>query len=239
MTPPLFRTTRAAIAGQPLTLDGPEGRHAADVRRLQPGEPIWLTDGTGLLATGEVVAARRGELDVRVDSVESRPPPAIRIVVVQALAKGGRDEDAVEAMTEVGVDEFVGWQASRSIARWTDRTASKWSSTTSAAAKQSRRCWWPAVSGPASTADVAQRLARADLGVVLSESAGVPLAGLSIPAAGEVVIVVGPEGGISPAEAAAFADAGAVMARLGDTVLRSSTAGVAAAAVVCAAARWT
>jgi 16S rRNA (uracil1498-N3)-methyltransferase len=239
VTPPLFRTMRTAAAGEHLTLDGPEGRHAADVRRLLSGEPITLTDGKGALLSGTVAEVRRGELDIVVESVEAVPSPALRIVVAQALAKGGRDEDAVESMTEVGVDEFVGWQASRSIAKWTDRTEAKWQSTAEAAAKQSRRTWWPTVSGPATTADVVRRLASADLALVLTESSSEPLAALAIPAGGEVVIVVGPEGGISPAEETAFAEAGASIVRLGYTVLRSSTAGVVAAALVSAHSRWT
>lgn len=239
MTPPLFRTTRTSAAvGDVVTLDGAEGRHAADVRRLLAGEPIMLTDGAGRLITATVVAARRGELDVTVEAVESVPPPALRLVVVQALAKGGRDEDAVEAMTEVGVDEFIGWQASRSIAKWTDRSGVKWLTTAEAAAKQSRRSWWPTVTGPATSADVARRLAAADLGLVLSESSTQPISAVTVPADGEVVIVVGPEGGISPAEEADFAAAGAAIVRLGDTVLRSSTAGVVATSILCARTRW-
>jgi 16S rRNA (uracil1498-N3)-methyltransferase len=238
VTPPLFRTTRTAIVGELLTLDGPEGRHAADVRRLLAGEPIMLTDGGGGLISGSVAAVRRGELDVTVEAVEQVPPPALRLVVVQALAKGGRDEDAVEAMTEVGVDEFVGWQASRSIAKWTDRTAVRWRSTVDAAAKQSRRSWWPVVSGPASTSDVVDRLRAADQSLVLSESSHESLTSVAVPASGEVVIVVGPEGGISPAEETAFADAGAAIVRLGHTVLRSSTAGVVASALISAQSRW-
>jgi 16S rRNA (uracil1498-N3)-methyltransferase len=141
-------------------------------------------------------------------------------------------------MTEVGVDEVIGWQSSRSVAKWTDRTAGKWESTVRAAAKQSRSPWVPTVTGPMSTSDVADRLRAAALAVVLRESATDPLASVEVPAAGEVVIVVGPEGGIAEDELAVFRAAGAGVFRLGDTVLRSSTAGVAALSVLSARSRW-
>jgi 16S rRNA (uracil1498-N3)-methyltransferase len=158
--------------------------------------------------------------------------------VVQALAKGGRDEDAVESMTEVGVDEVLGWSASRSVAKWTDRSQAKWQSTADAAARQSRRSWWPIVDGPLSTAAVAKRLAEATLAVVLHESAADQLAAIAVPTSGEIVVVVGPEGGIAESELTAYQEAGARLVRLGDTVLRSSTAGVAALSAICAQTRW-
>jgi 16S rRNA (uracil1498-N3)-methyltransferase len=238
VTPPLFLVPAAALAADTVVVDGPEGRHASDVRRLRAGEPIWVGDGNGAIAEGVVATVERGAVTVDVIRRRDVAQPTPRFVVVQALAKGGRDEDAVEAMTEVGVDEVVGWQAARAVARWTERTAAKWQSTARAAAKQSRSPWVPVVSGPASTSQVAGRLRGAAVGVVLHESATQPLASLELPAAGEVVVVVGPEGGIADGELEDFRSAGAVVCRLGGTVLRSSTAGVAALSVLSAKARW-
>jgi 16S rRNA (uracil1498-N3)-methyltransferase len=238
-TPPVFFADVAVAAvGDRVVLRGDEGRHAADVRRLRVGEAIDLTDGAGALVRAVVAEVRRGELGVDVRERIDVVLPAPRLTVVQALARGGRDEQAVEAMTEVGVDHVVGWEASRNVARWTSRTQAKWTSTSRAAAKQSRRAWCPQVSGPEATAAVATRCAGADLAVVLHENAEKPLAALTFPSAGEIVVVVGPEGGIADDELSALADAGAHVVRLGDTVLRSSTAGVAALAVICAATRW-
>jgi 16S rRNA (uracil1498-N3)-methyltransferase len=238
MTPPMFRAPSGALGIGRVTLDGPEGHHAADVRRLRTGEPIWLTDGTGTRWEGVVGEVRRGALDVDVTTVAKQPRPSPRLVVFQALAKGGRDEAAVEAMTEVGVDEIIGWSASRSIAKWTDRTATKWQSTVDAAAKQARRSWWPDVSGPASTTDVAARIATADVAIVLHEAASGSLTELDLAAAREVVLAIGPEGGISDDELELMIGAGACALRLGDSVLRSSTAGVAALSAICARTRW-
>ena len=242
MTAPLFLASPDALAfvgvGDLVVLDGDEGRHAADVRRLRAGEPIDVSDGCGVVARGEVADVARGRVSVLVRERIVVPAREPRFVVVQALAKGGRDEDAVEAMTEVGVDEVIGWQSSRSVAKWTDRTAAKWESTARAAAKQSRSAWVPVVTGPASTADVARRLRDAAHAVVLHESATESLSAVDLPATGDVVIVVGPEGGIAENELEAFKAAGATICRLGDTVLRSSTAGVAALSVLSAQTRW-
>jgi 16S rRNA (uracil1498-N3)-methyltransferase len=161
-------------------------------------------------------------------------------VLVQALAKGDRGELAVELATEVGVDEIVPWRARHCVARWEGARGAKaltrWRSTAAAAAKQSRRHRWPVVAEPASTADVKRRLATAAMPVVLHESAGTPLTSAPVPAAGEVVIVVGPEGGLAADE---LADFGGNAYRLGPGVLRTSTAGAVAATILLAGtARW-
>jgi 16S rRNA (uracil1498-N3)-methyltransferase len=240
VTPPTFFSATGSLGvGDVVALDGDEGRHAADVRRLRVGEAIDLTDGAGVVLRGVVAEVRRGKLTVTVQERLSVAAPTPRFTVVQALARGGRDEQAVESMTEVGVDRVVGWEASRNVAHWTDRTQAKWSATARTAAKQARRAWWPQISGPATTAEVAAMCSAADLAVVLHESATTSINAAVVPTVGEVVIVVGPEGGITEDELAAFAAADAVAVRLGDNVLRSSTAGVAALAVVSAATRWT
>jgi 16S rRNA (uracil1498-N3)-methyltransferase len=252
---PVFHAPRELLAGPGLRLDGPEGRHAALVRRLQPRERVDLTDGSGLLARCVVLGVAGQALDLEVLELIETPAPDPRITVVQALPKGDRGETAVETMTEVGVDAIVPWAASRSITQWRgDRGAkalAKWRSTASEAGKQARRAWWPEVAELASTAKVAELLAGAVAPVVLHESAEHSLADLALPepSAGseggaapprEIVLVVGPEGGISPEELAAFAEAGGVPFRMGPTVLRTSTAGTAAAAVLLArSGRWT
>jgi 16S rRNA (uracil1498-N3)-methyltransferase len=186
--------------------------------------------------------ARKDALVVAVERREQVPAPQPRLVVVQALAKGGRDEDAVEAMTEVGVDEIVPWQAARSVAQWRGekqaKGVAKWRAVAREAGKQSRRAWLPAVAEPATTREVAERLAAAHVGVVLHEAAGTALASLALPPEGEVVLVVGPEGGLTDGEVETLRASGAQVCRLGDTVLRAGTAGVVAAAVVLAATRW-
>jgi 16S rRNA (uracil1498-N3)-methyltransferase len=242
VTAPLFLVDPVALADDLIRLDGPEGRHAALVARLRTGERVDLADGFGGLAECEVVAAEAASLLLRVLRRSAAPRPDPRFVVVQALPKADRGETACEVMTEVGVDEIVPWAAARSIVEWRgargEKALARWRSTSRAAAKQSRRAWLPEVAELASTADVAARLRAAALGVVLHESADRPLASVDVPASGEVVLVVGPEGSITDDELAAFAAAGATAYRLGPSVLRTSTAGVVAAAVLLAKSRW-
>lgn len=238
MTAPLFFVEPDALRDDVVVIDGAEGRHAADVRRVKVGELVAVADGSGRVVRGPVAGVGRGRVVVTVHERTEQPEPAPRFVIVQALAKGGRDLDAVEAMTEIGVDEVVAWEAERSVARATDRTAAKWSATAREAAKQSRRPRIPVVAGPVATGAVVERLGSAALAVVLHESATEALAGVSLPPNGDVVLVVGPEGGLTPREVDEFTAAGARLCRLGDTVLRTSTAGVAALSVLSALARW-
>ncbi|MFB4315416.1 16S rRNA (uracil(1498)-N(3))-methyltransferase [Actinomadura sp. 21ATH] len=243
MSPPVFLAGPAALERDRVVLDGAEGRHAATVKRLRPGERVDLTDGAGLLAECVVAAADRSTLTLDVLERHRHPAPEPRLVVVQALPKGDRGELAVETMTEAGVDEIVPWAAARCVTQWRperrEKALGRWRSTAREAAKQARRSHLPEVAGLATTAGVAARLAAAGTGLVLHEEAAGPLSAVRPPAAGEIVVVVGPEGGITEDELAEFAAAGARAVRLGPTVLRTSTAGVAAAAVLLAATgRW-
>nr|MDT0662387.1 16S rRNA (uracil(1498)-N(3))-methyltransferase [Micromonospora sp. DSM 115978] len=233
----------ALPTGETCTLDGPEGHHAATVQRLRPGEALLLTDGRGGTATAVVAAVGRGTLDLTITTRGYAEPPDPRLVVAQGIAKGDRGELAVQAMTEVGVDEIVPWAAERSVVRWRDergeRARQRWVTTAREAAKQARRPWHPEVSTAVSTVALAARLAARPGGLVLHEEAEVALSRVALPERGEIVLVVGPEGGIAPAELAAFEAAGAVAVRLGPEVLRTSTAGVAALAVLAARlGRW-
>jgi 16S rRNA (uracil1498-N3)-methyltransferase len=239
----VFVAERAIMAADRFTLTGAEGRHATTVRRLAPGELVDITDGAGHVAHCVTIAARPGELDLEVRSRTAEPPPACRVTVVQAIIKGDRGELAVELMTEVGVDVIVPWAAERSIAVWRpdreDKALSRWRSTAREAAKQSRRSWFPEVTGQVSTAGLIALLKGSSLGLLLDPGAGESLTDVVLPPAGDVVLIVGPEGGVSPAEAEALAAAGATPARLGPTVLRGSTAGaVAGALVLSRRGRW-
>jgi 16S rRNA (uracil1498-N3)-methyltransferase len=242
--PPIFIADTASLRRDVVVLSGQEGRHAATVRRLRPGERADLTDGDGMIAECEVIAARPGLLELTVLRRYQEPPPQPRICVVQAIPKGDRGEQAVETMTEVGVDVIVPWTAERCVAVWepagrSQRGLGRWRSTAREAAKQSRRARIPEVTTPATTADVLTRAAAAAAAIVLEPGAGTRLGSVPLPGAGEIILIVGPEGGLSPAESAAFAAGGAVAARLGPTVLRASTAGSAAAAVLLSrCGRW-
>lgn len=244
MSAPLF-LVESLPADDSMTLDGPEGRHAASVARLRVGERLLLADGRGATATAEVTAVGRGNLHLAITSRRYVDAPDPRLVVVQGIAKGDRGELAVQAMTEVGVDEIVPWAASRAVVLWRGergvRAREKWVVTAREAAKQSRRAWLPVVAGDPdeSTKAVTQRVSAAAATLVLHEEAETRLSAVELPTAGAIVLVVGPEGGIASTEMDAFEAAGGVPVRLGAEVLRTSTAGVAALAVLSARlGRW-
>ncbi|MCK7626942.1 16S rRNA (uracil(1498)-N(3))-methyltransferase [Streptomyces sp. RS10V-4] len=239
MTAPVFlvETLTGVRAGGTLVLDGPEGRHAVSVRRLRVGEEIVLTDGSGTGAQGTVAAVEgKDRLTVAVTGLRTEAPPSPTLTVVQALPKGDRGELAVETMTETGVDAIVPWPAARCVTRWKGERAAKslakWRATAREAGKQSRRLTFPQIADPLTTEQVAALLADADFAAVLHEEGSTPLATAELPAAGSIVLVVGPEGGIAPEELALFAEAGAKPYRLGASVLRTSTAGTAATALL-------
>jgi 16S rRNA (uracil1498-N3)-methyltransferase len=269
VTAPVFLADGADLAADLIVLTGAEGRHAATVRRIRPGERAHVTDGQGLLAECVVTAAGAGQVELRVEARREVAVPDPLITVVQAIPKGERAELAVETMTEVGVDVIVPWQAERCVARWPADRAPKalgrWRSAAREAAKQARRARVPEVTGLASSADVVARISAAGFAIVLEPDASVALSQLALarpsgprpsgsqpgvpgpeqlsppplPVSGNIVLIVGPEGGISPDELTAFADAGATSARLGESVLRTSTAGaVAAAVLMTATGRW-
>ncbi|RLL66730.1 16S rRNA (uracil(1498)-N(3))-methyltransferase [Streptomyces sp. Z26] len=237
MTAPVFVAGPEALAVGPVVLEGPEGRHAVSVRRLRPGEPIVLTDGAGTGAYATVTAVRgKDRLEADVERVRTEPEPRPRLTVVQALPKGDRGESAVETMTETGVDVIVPWAAARCVTQWRGERAAKslakWRTTAREAGKQSRRLRFPHVEDPLSGGQLAERLRGAAFAAVLHGEGGAPLAAAELPADGEIVLVVGPEGGVTQQELDACAEAGAAPYRLGPSVLRTSTAGTAAAALL-------
>lgn len=226
-----------------FVLGGAEGRHASVVRRMRAGEALVLSDGAGRLAPATVLTVQRGSVELTVDAHVEVPSPELRVTVVQALPKGERSELAVELATEAGVDALVPWSASRCVARWTDDKAVKgverWRTVAREAAKQSRRATVPVVAPLAGTPDVRALITTAALTLVLHEAGAVPVTGIALPSAGELVLVIGPEGGISPDELAQFTTAGARVVRLGPEVLRTSTAAaVALGALGALTARW-
>jgi len=230
----------AATVGATVLLDGAEGRHAGVVQRKAIGERVDVVDGAGTRLVGRIVAVAGADVHVEVDERVVEPAPDVTLVLVQALAKGDRDEHAIEAATEVGVDRVLPWQAERSVVVWRGERAAKsrakWQATVLAAAKQSRRAWVPDVDVALDTKALAARVAATvDAGgavLVLHEESSRPIAEVALPTSGELLVVVGPEGGIGEAELARLTDAGALVARLGPHVLRTSTAGPVALALL-------
>jgi 16S rRNA (uracil1498-N3)-methyltransferase len=229
------------VPGSQFVLTGAEARHAVTVKRIAVGESVDIADGAGKRLTGTVSAVGPGELTVECSALETERRPGVRLVLVQALAKGDRDELAAETATELGIDAIIPWQSERSIVRWKGERAAKahakWQSVVTAAAKQARRAWIPEVRAVVDGTGLQGAVSAADLAVILHEDAVRPLrlvleswrdSGPAGPDPREILLIVGPEGGISPREVTRLCSAGAVTALLGHYVLRSSTAGPAA-----------
>ena len=242
MSLPLFLVP-AVPSVDAYVLDGPEGHHAAAVQRLRVGERVLLGDGRGGMASALVTAVGRADLSVAVEKRWYAEPTTPRLVVAQGIPKGDRGELAVQAMTEVGVDEIVPWAASRCVAIWRGdrgtKSRDKWAAAAREATKQARRPWIPVIAETAATTALASLAGRSAATLVLDEEASAPLTAVPLPAAGAILLVVGPEGGIAPDEIEALSAAGATPVRLGPNVLRTSTAGVAALSVLAARlGRW-
>ncbi|GAA1525287.1 16S rRNA (uracil1498-N3)-methyltransferase [Microbacterium ginsengiterrae] len=240
----LVEACSGAAVGDTVSLSGAEAKHAAVVRRVRVGESVTVGDGSGVWLEGTVADVSASRVDVTITAQSAAAAPKVRLVLVQALAKGDRDELAVQTSCELGVDEIVPWQASRSVSRWEGAKATKgrerWATIVREAAKQAHRPWVPSVSEASSTAQVIARAGGARM-LVLDPTATAKLSDVAVDAEADhdVMLVVGPEGGISPEELEKFEAAGAERVRLGDTVLRTSTAGPAAISVLSVAlGRW-
>ncbi|WP_227980629.1 16S rRNA (uracil(1498)-N(3))-methyltransferase [Nocardia spumae] len=246
MAATVFYLDEIPPVGEIAVLDGPEGRHAATVRRIRVGEPITLSDGAGLVAESEVVAAGRDRLELKVLDRVLAAPVSPAVTVVQALPKSERSELAVELATEAGADGIVPWQAARCVSNWEAKArkgADKWRAAARAAARQSRRPYIPEVAELHRTADVLDTVRKtvADNGiaVALHESGASRFVDLPFDEAARIVLIVGPEGGLDDSELTALEAAGARIALLGPTVLRTSTAAaVALGALGALTPRW-
>ena len=242
----LFYVDALGEPGELAVVDGDEGFHAANVRRIRPGEELDIADGAGTVAHCTVEDATKGRLTARIADRRRVGQPRPLVTIVQALPKSERSELAIELATEVGADAFVAWQASRCVARWdgpakVDKGLRRWRAVARAAARQSRRAYIPAVDGLVSTRELVASTRSAPDGtvLVLHESATLALSAVDVAKADALTLVVGPEGGISDDELAALTEAGALAVRLGPTVLRTSTAAaVALGALGALTQRW-
>jgi 16S rRNA (uracil1498-N3)-methyltransferase len=245
VTDALFYVDALPEIGELAVVDGDEGFHAANVRRIRPGEELDLGDGDGTVAHCVVDDVGNGRLTARVLHRTTAAAASPAVTVVQALPKSDRSELAIELATEAGADAFVAWQAARCVARWdgqakVDKGLRRWDAVARSAARQSRRPYIPPVTGVVSTAELVQRV-RDDgaTTLVLHESATVKLTELPLAQADSLMLIVGPEGGIAADEITALSEAGATAVRLGPTVLRTSTAAaVALGALGALTPRW-
>ena len=229
--------------GEVMELTGDEGRHAVSVKRTSVGEQIELVDGHGTRAVITVTrVSGKDRLTGVVDYAANEPASRPTVTVIQALPKAARSELTVDLLTQAGADVIVPWQAGRSVANWgkkQDKGLAKWRAAARAAAKQSRRSRIPEITPVADQAAVVALIQAAPLALMLHEDATGKITDQPVAQVDSVVLIIGPEGGISPAELDAFTAAGAHPVRLGPEVLRTASAGmVALAALGAVTDRW-
>ena len=242
MVTPLFQHPLSPVPkpGDSISLSGAEAKHAIAVRRMRVGEPIQVANGEGLRAVGLVSGiddAKGGQsLTITAQTVAQEPAPSPALILVQALAKGDRDELAIQAATELGAYGVVPWQADRSVSRWEGakiaKSLERWQTIVSEAAKQALRAFTPKVQQPVTSKQLAASMAEYSLVLVLDPTSTESISTSELPNQGTIAIVVGPEGGMSEPELELLEKAGARRVHLGDSILRTSTAGMAAISVL-------
>jgi len=239
MVLPLFTVPPIAAlptTGEIVRLTGAEAKHAVTVRRMRVGEGIQVSDGLGHRVIGVVTEIAGSELSFTVSETSNEPAAEPRLTLVQALAKGDRDELAIQAATELGIETVIPWQADRSVSRWDGPKIAKgvdrWQAIVTEAAKQALRARTPIVNQPLTTKQLVASLPTLGPALVLDPTASQSISSVSLPTDGDLLVVVGPEGGISESEHAAMEAAGAIRVRLGADILRTSTAGMAAISVL-------
>jgi 16S rRNA (uracil1498-N3)-methyltransferase len=225
-----------------IEVSGDEAHHAIKVLRINVSEEILISDGAGNWVRASVENIEKKTFTAKVLERGFQPEKSPRLIVVQGLPKSDRVKDAIEILVESGVDQIIPWQADRSISKWQKDSLDKWQSAAVAATKQSRRFRKPEIIDGLSLSQLLEIESENSAVLVMHESATTKLsevvtskfAGMS-----EIIIVIGPEGGISESELTVLEGAGAHIVGLGPEVFRSAHAGGAALSAVSALiGRW-
>ena len=230
----LLENLETTQVGAIVTLDGSEGRHASTVSRVRVGEKLAIGNGRGLMLGAEVLTASKEAVELSVTSVEVTKRESPAIVLVQALAKTDRDERAVEACTELGISAVIPWAADRSVSKWegpkVDKGIARWAAIVREATKQSIRSFLPEVGPHLKSTQLGTTLRGMNV-LVLDPTGEESLSEVKLDGR-DIALIVGPEGGITEHELTRFKEEGAHIVRMGTNILRTSTAGPAALAIL-------
>ncbi|MCL1907082.1 MAG: 16S rRNA (uracil(1498)-N(3))-methyltransferase [Propionibacteriaceae bacterium] len=217
--------------GSTVVVDGAEAHHMS-VRRIRLGEVVTLTNGEGRGVTGVVNELGKDHAEVVVADILIDTHRTPRVTIVQALPKKDRTDQAIDLMTEVGVEGIIPWQASRSIVKWegdkAETNRARWQKIARESSKQARRLSFPTIGPLMQTAEVVDLITASSCTLIMHEKALTPIAFTTPHPPGQCLIIIGPEGGLTHEEVEAFELAGGVTCSMGPTVLRTSTAGAVA-----------
>jgi len=242
MEPAYFLVETSDLDSPVFNIKGTEAHHALRVRRVKEKEKLVVTDGFGLVGEVEVLALGPGDqVTVKVVNKKSKTKKKPKVTVAQALAKGERSDLAIESLTEVGVDEIVPWQANRCIVKWDDKSdkgVEKWKQIARESSKQSRRAFFPEITNCLDSKKLVGIFKNYSKVIVLDPDSDILFTELVEQIVEDVLLVIGPEGGIEENEMQLFCENGALTATLGETILRTSTAGGISAAILLSKTRW-
>ena len=242
MEPAYFLVETSDLDSPVFNIKGTEAHHALRVRRVREKEKLVVTDGFGLVGEVEVLALGPGDqVTVKVVDKKNKVKKKPKVAVAQALAKGERSDLAVESLTEVGVDEIIPWQANRCIVKWDDKSekgVEKWKQIARESSKQSRRAFFPEIINCLNSKELVGIFEDFSKVIVLDPDSTVLFTDLVEHITEDVLLIIGPEGGIDENEMQLFSEYGALTANLGETILRTSTAGGISAAILLSKTRW-
>lgn len=226
--------------GDTQELSGDEGHHAVAVMRLNVGEQLKISDGLGNWVSGPIKEVSKKSLKIDIAERGSTQLKKPELIVVQAITKSDRIKEMLELLTVGGADQIIPWQAERCISKWQSDSASKWQILIKEAAKQARRVKLPQLANEVTTNQLVDLFQSTDKVIVLDENAKSNISQINLSAEiARVILIIGPEGGISDSEISKLQSSGAVSARMGDLVLRSAHAGFAGlAAIQSSIGRW-
>lgn len=218
--------------GALYSFNSEDANHAIKVLRIEVSEIFRIGDGNGSWASVKVIEVKKRSLEVKVIEVGKEEPLVPQFTVIQGLPKSDRAKEAIELLTAAGADVIVPWLASLSVSR--TEVISKFAMTAREASKQTRRLFIPEIHSTVKENGVVDLIKGADLALVFHESAQVKLSSVvdSSENYQNVVIIIGPEGGITDSELKSFQTAGAKIVGLGRPVLRSAHAGIAALSAI-------
>jgi len=233
---PYFYDSSAGRAGDELLLDEDNSRHVIQVLRMKAGEKLRLTDGKGALLTAAILDGHKKKCRVRIESVEhtSRREKSVTIAI-SPLKNASRLEWFLEKATEIGVTAIIPLLSERTERQHT--RPDRWQNILVSALLQSQQTWLPDLSEPVSlpsliaSANAEQRLIAHCLEAPRpTESLA---ARIRMQPSASTLILIGPEGDFSQKEVESALAGGFVPVTLGNNRLRTETAGVVAATLLC------
>lgn len=242
MQPAYFYSSEISVNQKEFKLSGSEAHHAIKVRRVTEGEIVFITNGEGLVVEAIVLKIESGKsllLESKQTQQQNQKKPII--AVAQALAKGDRSDLSVELLTEVGVDEIIPWQANRSVSKWDekeDKALEKWIQISRESSKQSRRGIFPKITNVLKSPNLVNIFNKFSKVIVLDPDSPKKIIDQIENNLESYLLVIGPEGGIEKEELDLFKKHHAVDARLGDSILRTSSAGAIGASILMSSTRW-